>query len=114
MRADLYGKCAANAELAAAFCDHHVLVGPMLTTEGDVSEKDAFVEVAHEALIRSWPQLRKWIDADRAGLRTRTRLTEAVRDWKNCGRDSAYLYTGARLAVAKEWEASRPGQLSTD
>jgi hypothetical protein len=86
----------------------------LLTTEGDLSEKDSFVEVAHEALIRSWPQLRKWIDADRAGLRTRSRLTEATRDWKNAGRDSAYLYTGARLAVAKEWEASHPGELSAD
>ena len=70
--------------------------------------------MAHEALIRSWPQLRKWIDADRAGLRTRTRLTEAARDWKNAGRDPAYLYTGARLAVAKEWEASHPGEPSDD
>jgi TIR domain len=85
----------------------------LLTTEGDLSQ-NAFVEVAHEALIRSWPQLRKWIDADRAGLRTRTRLTEAARDWKNAGRDPAYLYTGARLAVAKEWEASHPGELSAD
>ena len=50
----------------------------LLTTEGDLLSKDAFVEVAHEALIRNWPQLRKWIDADRAGLRTRTRLTEAL------------------------------------
>jgi len=86
----------------------------LLTTEGGISEKDSFVEVAHEALIRSWPQLRKWIDADRAGLRTRTRLTEAVREWKNAGGDPAYLYTGARVAVAKEWEASHPGELSAD
>jgi hypothetical protein len=86
----------------------------LLTTEGDLSQKDAFVEVAHEALIRSWPQLRKWIDADRAGLRTRTRLSESARDWKNAGRDPAYLYTGARLAVAAEWEASHLGELSAD
>jgi hypothetical protein len=33
MRADFYGKCAANAELAAAFSDHHVLVGPMTEEE---------------------------------------------------------------------------------
>jgi hypothetical protein len=34
MRADFYGKCAANAELAAAFSDHHVLiVGPKLFIE---------------------------------------------------------------------------------
>jgi hypothetical protein len=72
------------------------------------------VEVAHEALIRNWPQLRKWIEADRAGLRTRARLTEAARDWKNAKSDPAYLYTGARLAVAKEWEASHSGELSED
>jgi hypothetical protein len=30
----------------------------LLTTEGDLSQKSAFVEVAHEALIRNWPQLR--------------------------------------------------------
>jgi Novel STAND NTPase 1 len=40
----------------------------LLTTKGDLTHKDAFVEVAHEALIRNWPQLRKWIDADRGGL----------------------------------------------
>ncbi|HME09635.1 MAG TPA: ATP-binding protein, partial [Bryobacteraceae bacterium] len=33
MRADFYAKCAANAELAAAFSDHHVLVGPMTDDE---------------------------------------------------------------------------------
>jgi hypothetical protein len=33
MRADFYGKCAANAELAAALSDHHVLVGPMTDDE---------------------------------------------------------------------------------
>jgi len=40
----------------------------LLTSEGDLTQTDAFVEVAHEALIRNWPQLRKWIDADRAGV----------------------------------------------
>jgi hypothetical protein len=59
----------------------------LLTIEGDLTNRDSFLEVAHEALIRNWPQLRKWIDADRAGLRTRTRLTEAARDWKNGGHD---------------------------
>ena len=102
------GKSTAEADIIQKLAD-----ASLLTTEGGLSQKDAFVEVAHEALIRSWPQLRKWIDADRAGLRTRTRLTEAARDWKNAGRDTAYLYTGARLAVAKEWEASHPGELST-
>jgi hypothetical protein len=85
----------------------------LLTTEGDLSQ-NAFVEVAHEALIRSWPQLRKWIEADRAGLRTRTRLTEAARDWKNAGRDITYLYGGARLLIAEEWAGSHADELNPD
>ena len=86
----------------------------LLTTEGDITRGDAFVEVAHEALIRNWPQLRKWVDVDRAGLRTRTRLTEAAREWKNAGREATYLYSGARLAVAEEWAGSHPKELSAD
>src|ERR1700738_280196 len=85
----------------------------LLTTEGDLTNRDTFVEVAHEALIRNWPRLRKWIDADRAGLRTRTRLTEAARDWENAGRDAGYLYSGAGLALAEEWAGSHPGELSS-
>jgi hypothetical protein len=86
----------------------------LITTEGDLTDRDAFVEVAHEALIRNWPQLRKWIDADRVGLRTRTRLSESVREWKNSGRDPTYLYPGTRLAIAEEWAGSHPGELSID
>jgi tetratricopeptide (TPR) repeat protein len=86
----------------------------LLTTEGNLSHDDACVEVAHEALIRNWPQLRKWIDADRAGLRARARLTEATREWRNSGCDPAYLYSGARLAVGEEWAESHPGELTID
>jgi hypothetical protein len=86
----------------------------LLTTEGDLPTKNAFVEVAHEALIRSWPKLREWIEVDRAGLRTRIRLTESARDWRNSGRDPAYLYSGARLAESEEWSGSHPGELSFD
>ena len=105
----LSGKSTAEEDIIQKLAD-----ASLLTTEGDLTHEDAFVEVAHEALIRNWPQLRKWIDADRAGLRTRTRLTEAARDWKNAGRDPTYLYSGARLAVAEEWAASHPGELSID
>ena len=35
----------------------------LLTTEGDLTNRDTFVEVAHEALIREWPTLRRWLEA---------------------------------------------------
>jgi hypothetical protein len=93
----LSGKATAEEDIVQKLAD-----ASLLTTQNDITHKDAFVEVAHEALISNWPQLRKWIDADRAGLRTRTRLTEAARDWKNSGREIAYLYAGTRLSVAEE------------
>ena len=58
------------------------------------------MEVAHEALIRGWGRLRQWVEADRAGLRTHRRLTEAAREWKEHTGDAGYLYQGTRLAVA--------------
>lgn len=78
----------------------------LVVTEGsDAPQQGGFVEVAHETLIRSWSQLRKWLDADRAGLRTQRRLTEAAREWDEGGRKPDFLYTGGRLAVAREWVA---------
>ncbi len=67
------------------------------------AEKDSFVEVAHEALIRSWTKLRGWIESERESMRTQHRLTEAAAEWNTAGRDSGYLYQGARLAEAEEW-----------
>jgi hypothetical protein len=86
----------------------------LLTAGSDEQSGERLVDVSHEALIRSWPQLRKWIDSDRAGLRTRTRITEAARDWKKAGGNPTYFYTGARLAVADEWNRSHPGELNED
>ncbi len=85
----------------------------LITTEGEPPLKtDVLVEVAHEALIRGWSQLRKWIDADRAGLRTHRRLTEAATEWQNNNNDSSYFYRGLRLAVAKEWAEAHPTDLN--
>src|SRR3984957_7730304 len=105
----LSGKSTAEEDIIQKLAD-----ASLLTTEGDLTQRNAFVEVAHEVLIRNWPQLRKWIDVDRAGLRTRTRLSESAREWKNSGRDPTYLHSGARLGVAEEWAASHPGELSID
>ena len=71
-----------------------------------------YVEVAHEALIRGWKQLRQWIDAGRAGLRTHRQLTEAARDWQDHKRDESYLYVGSRLAVARDWSESHAPDLN--
>jgi len=63
------------------------------------------VEIAHEALIRGWPRLRRWLAADQEGLRIHRQLTEAAHAWLSVDRDGGSLYRGARLAAAREWAA---------
>lgn len=72
----------------------------IVNQEGDASEQ---VDVAHEALIRGWPRLGRWISEDRAGLRLHRRLTEAAAEWQREHRSEDFLYRGARLAQAMEW-----------
>jgi DNA-binding SARP family transcriptional activator/WD40 repeat protein len=72
----------------------------LLTIRGDT------VEVAHEALLREWPRLRRWLDEDRDGRRVQAHLAAAARDWDERGRDRGDLYRGARLSTALEWSAA--------
>ena len=70
------------------------------------------IELAHEALMREWPRLRDWIEADREGLRIHRNLNAAAREWEELGRDEGELYRGARLAEAAEWSAARRPRLN--
>jgi WD40 repeat protein len=63
------------------------------------------VEITHEAMLRRWPRLRKWIDDDRSGLLTRQELEAASATWAREGKDAAALYGGVRLAAAQAWTA---------
>ncbi len=74
----------------------------LLMSDSDEQSADQIVDVSHEALIRGWPLLRKWIEEDRMGLRILRRLTEAAREWQPT-KDESLLYRGARLAQAVEW-----------
>lgn len=69
-------------------------------------------EVAHEALIREWPQLREWLSQDREGIILHRHLTEAAQEWELLERDTGSLYRGARLAQANEWSALNPNALN--
>ena len=71
------------------------------------------VEIAHEALIRSWPRLRDWLNEDREGLRTHRGLTEAASTWDSLNRDQDALYRGSRLDTAAEWAKRAGVRLST-
>ncbi|MEU2308465.1 caspase, EACC1-associated type [Streptomyces misionensis] len=72
----------------------------LITLDGDRAE------IAHEALLRVWPRLRRWIDEDHTGLLVHQQLADAADDWQAAGRDRTLLYGGTRLATARQWFAA--------
>jgi WD40 repeat protein/transcriptional regulator with XRE-family HTH domain len=70
------------------------------------------IEIAHEALIRSWPRLRSWLTEDRDGLCIHRQLTDATDTWETLDHDPGALYRGTRLAIAQEWFQHHPTALT--
>ncbi|QNP68153.1 hypothetical protein IAG44_00830 [Streptomyces roseirectus] len=68
------------------------------------------VDLAHEAVLTSWPRLRAWIDEDRDRLRVQRHLTEAARTWQALGHDPGSLYRGLRLTLAEQHCAASGGR----
>jgi hypothetical protein len=56
----------------------------------------AVVSVAHEALLRSWPRLRNWLEQNRELLRVRGRVAQAVSVWDEKGRPGDLLLPEGR------------------
>jgi transcriptional regulator with XRE-family HTH domain len=61
------------------------------------------VEVSHEALIREWPRIAKWLREGREDIRLQQILTENVAEWEQRGRPKDWLYRGSQLKEAHVW-----------
>ena len=77
-----------------------------------ITAEESFVEVAHEALIRTWSKLRGWIESKRESIRIQHRITESATEWQQAGQHADYLYQGARLAEAEEWARSEDADMT--
>lgn len=73
---------------------------------------DGTVEVAHEALIRAWPRLHRWLTDGRANLLIHRRLTEAAHTWATLHRDAGALYRGTQLLGARALAEDHPEELN--
>lgn len=104
----------ARAELASgadtaevqAMIDHW-MAARLLTGDHDPRTRVPTVQLAHEAILRSWPRLTGWIAEDREAIIGRERLRTAADDWAAGGRDEPALYRGARLDGAIDLAAGR-------
>jgi WD40 repeat protein/serine/threonine protein kinase len=74
-----------------------------LTFNFEGSNREPMVEIAHEALIDGWGQLRDWIDASRNDIRLQRLLSSAYAEWQNNQRSPDFLLSAGRLQQFVEW-----------
>ena len=70
------------------------------------------VTIAHERLIEAWPWLRKLVNENREAIALQNQIAEDAQEWEEHQRDASYLYSGARMANAREQLAAREIVLS--
>ncbi|MER6948708.1 serine/threonine-protein kinase [Nonomuraea sp. NPDC000554] len=71
-----------------------------------VTVENESVALSRPALLRAWPRLRMWVDADREGLAVLSQITSAARHWTEHGRRDGDLLQGSRLEQALSWAAT--------
>lgn len=64
--------------------------------------------ISHEALLRHWPRLQGWLNADRDWLHARQQLDDDARSWQQAEQDPSLLYRGNRLAAVRQRAADAP------
>jgi len=70
------------------------------------------IQLAHEAIITSWPRLRDWINDSREDLRIQQRIERASAEWLESDRNPDLLYRGTPLTAARDWQSKRGQDLN--
>jgi WD40 repeat protein/serine/threonine protein kinase/DNA-binding SARP family transcriptional activator len=75
----------------------------LLTFDRDPITRSPTVEVAHEALLREWGRLRRWVAESKGDIRLQRFLARTAGEWLAAGKDDSYLLRGARLSRLEDW-----------
>jgi len=97
-------------QLIAAFTNARLLVTNAVGTRnrasggkpdnaGNVPTESAVVEVAHEAILRSWPRLAAWIEDTQDDLRLLRQVRNAAQEWDEKERPDYLLWPQERLVL---------------
>ncbi|MEH2368864.1 nSTAND1 domain-containing NTPase [Nostoc sp.] len=91
--------------------DEKLVVTSTLVEKGSGYSQVAVVDVAHEALIRHWSLLRKWIEESRDILRQKRKIEASAVEWRDRGKVKDYLFQGKRLTEAKVFQKEQAESL---
>src|SRR5262249_3398368 len=75
----------------------------LLSFNRDPETRSPTIEIAHEALIRTWLRLRTWLETSRDHIRMQRLLTAATAEWAAAGEDPGFLMSGTRLEQFEAW-----------
>ncbi|NJN73136.1 MAG: peptidase C14 [Limnothrix sp. RL_2_0] len=81
--------------------ENRLIVTSEVTRKGAKEERQAIVDVAHEALIRNWRLLRQWLGENRDRLRQQRKIEASAESWREQGQKKGYLLQGLPLNEAK-------------
>ena len=87
----------------------------ILVTSSDKKGKEEIemVEIAHEALINNWQELKIWLDLQWESLLKKRKIEDAALEWKNRNKSKDYLLQGRVLRDALEFQKSQKSSSET-
>jgi WD40 repeat protein len=99
-----------GAEPGAAAVLDRLIAARLLTSERGQRDDDSEIELAHEALVRAWGRLARFLDEEREQLDFATELQQVADVWSRRGRRTSEVWTGAALqdALARVERAAVP------
>jgi WD40 repeat protein/transcriptional regulator with XRE-family HTH domain len=86
----------------------------LLTFDHDPVTRTPTAEVAHEALLREWGRLRRWLETSRDDVRMERSLAAATAEWNRAKREPSYLLRGTRLTQFEDWATESVVALTRD
>ena len=107
-RADIAAAIGSGADRAV----EQLLSFRLVVATRDAERDDARIELAHEALVRAWPPLARWLDETYEQRVLLGELEQAARLWDRRGRSNDETWSGSALAEAirrlTAWSATVP------
>lgn len=107
LKQDLVNQCFSEElidKVVQQLANKQLVVTSEMVIKGEAFEQVAVVDVAHEALIRHWTLLRKWINENRDNLRQKRKFESLAEDWRTSGKSKDYLLQGKFLKDAFDWQ----------
>jgi hypothetical protein len=76
----------------------------LLVTGWDKRKEEDTVEIVHEALIREWKDLQKWVDREYKFRTWQESLRFSIQTWEESKRDKSALIRGKLLVESEKWQ----------